>query len=205
MKLLAACALVLGLGACHSKQPLTAPPPPLRPDPEPKVVVPTTVAPKDCEAVVAESQPKPMTFDERSIPEGMKLAEEAKGKLRMADSSEIDHSTKEQYITDAVDELITALRADPYNVTATYNLAAAYAHMNRPQCALNLLQRILQMRQHQSKRADVEAELDHLLGRKQQLDPNFSEMRKDARFRDLISKMCEGTNDANCVFGTQKK
>jgi len=28
-------------------------------------------------------------------------------------------------------------------------------------------------------------------------------MRKDERFRALIVKMCEGTNDANCVYGAQ--
>ena len=60
------------------------------------------------------------------------------------------------------------------------------------------------MRPHPSKRAEVEAHLDKLLGRKQALDPDFSEMRRDERFRELIAKMCEGTNDANCVYGAQR-
>jgi hypothetical protein len=46
--------------------------------------------------------------------------------------------------------------------------------------------------------------LDILLGRKQALDPDFSEMRRDERFRDLIKKMCDGTNDPNCVYGAQR-
>ena len=101
-------------------------------------------------------------------------------------------------------DFITALNADPYNVRATYSLAAAYARIERRQCSLNLLNRLLQMRAHQSKRADVEAALDRLLGRKQPLDPDFADMRTDDRFRQLIMKMCEGTNDPNCVYGAQR-
>jgi hypothetical protein len=29
-------------------------------------------------------------------------------------------------------------------------------------------------------------------------------MRRDERFRTLIKKMCDGTNDPNCVYGAQK-
>jgi hypothetical protein len=43
-----------------------------------------------------------------------------------------------------------------------------------------------------------------LLGRKQPLDPDFADMRRDERFRELIKKMCEGTNDPNCVYGAQR-
>ena len=39
---------------------------------------------------------------------------------------------------------------------------------------------MLQMRPHPSKRAEVEQHLDRLLGRKQALDPDFSEMRRDS-------------------------
>ena len=105
----------------------------------------------------------------------------------------------------AVDDFITALRADPYNIEATYSLSAAYATIGRYQCTINLLTRLLQMRPHPAKHADVEAHIDKLLGRKQPLDPDFAEMRKDDRFRALIQKMCEGTNDANCVYGAQRE
>ena len=64
---------------------------------------------------------------------------------------------------------------------------------------------MLQMRSHPSKHAEVEAHLDRLLGRKQALDPDFADMRRDERFRELIAKMCEGTNDANCVYGAQRE
>ena len=192
------------LTACHEKQELTAPPPPLRPDPEPVADSPKS-AQKDCEPTTADQELKPISFDERSIPEGMRLAEQGKSKLRTAASAEVDRLTREQYITESVDDLITALRADPYNVAATYSLAAAYAHIGRRQCTINLLTRMLQMRPHPSKHAEVELHLDRLLGRKQPLDPDFSEMRKDQRFRALIQKMCEGTNDANCVYGSQRE
>lgn len=192
------------LGACHEKQELTAPPPPLRPEPDPPPPPPAE-SQKDCDAIESKDELKPIGFSERSIPEGAKLAEQAKGELRTAESAEIEKLTREGYINDAVDHFITALSADPYNVTATYNLAAAYARIGRKQCSINLLTRLLQMRPHPAKHDDVEKHLDRLLGRKQVLDPDFSEMRKDARFRALIAKMCEGTSDANCVYGAQRE
>jgi hypothetical protein len=189
--------------ACGGDEKVTAPPPPLRPDPEPIESRPKA-AQKDCEPTEASSELKPISFDERSIPEGTKLAAQGSSKLRTAESAEVEKSMREQYITEAVDDYITALLADPYNVPATYGLAAAYARIDRVQCSINLLVRLLQMRPHQSKRPEVEAHLDRLLGRKTTLDPDFADMRRDKRFRDLIQKMCEGTNDPNCVYGAQR-
>jgi tetratricopeptide (TPR) repeat protein len=193
----------LSVWGCHGKQELTAPPPPLRPDPEPPP--PVVKEQKDCEPTDPQAELKPLTFDERSIPEGMRLADEGYASLNSSRSAEIDKLTREQQITDAVNSFITALAADPYNVKATYGLAAAYARIGRKQCSINLLTRILQMRPHYSKHAEVELSIDHLLGRKQVLDPDFADMRRDDRFRTLIQKMCEGTNDANCVYGAQKE
>lgn len=202
--LVAAIAVALLGAGCHEKQAATPPPPPLRPEAEaapPK----SAAAQKDCEPIDADHESKPLSFDARSIPEGTRLAEQGKAKLRTAQSAEVTRPTREDMVTQAVDDFITALRADPYNVEATYSLAAAYATIGRYQCTINLLTRLLQMRSHASKHAEVEAHIDHLLGRKQILDPDFSEMRKDDRFRALIQKMCEGTNDANCVYGAQRE
>jgi hypothetical protein len=198
-------ATVAALG-CGGKQVATAPPPPLRPEADPAPVSKAAaVTQKDCEPIDADHENKPLGFDARSIPEGVRLAEQGKTKLRSAQSAEVSRPTREDLTTQAVDDFITALRADPYNVDATYSLAAAYAIIGRHQCTINLLTRLLQMRPHPSKRADVEAHLDKLLGRKQTLDPDFAELRKDDRFRTLIQKMCEGTNDANCVYGAQRE
>ena len=194
-------AALLGAG-CHGKQELTAPPPPLRPETEAATTKQTIQ--KDCEPADAAVAVKPLGFDERSIPEGNRLAEQGRAKLRTAQSAEVTRSTRENMVTEAVDDFITALLADPYNVSATYSLAAAYATIGRAQCTINLLTRLLQMRAHPSKHAQVEQHLDKLLGRKQVLDPDFAEMRKDERFRALIQKMCEGTNDPNCVYGAQR-
>lgn len=187
---------------CHEKQELTAPPAPLRPEPEPKAD--TTVA-KDCEPTDPSMELKPIQFDERSIPEGQRLADQAYSTLAGANSAEVDRLTREQHQTDAVRDFLTALAADPYNVKATYGLAAAYAKIGRKQCAINFLTRMLQMRPHASKKVEVEAFIDKLLGRKQPLDPDFMEMRRDKGFRELIAKMCEGTNDPNCVYGAQRE
>lgn len=189
------------LVGCGSKGELTPPPAPLRPPPEP--VVETKPVSKDCDPIDPDDELKAISFDERSIPEGMKLAEQARAELKTAESAEVAGATREQYITDAVEHFITALRADPYNVQATYGLAGAYARIGRKQCSLNMLTRLLQMRPHPSKRPDVELMLDRLLGRKGALDPDFSSMRADDRFRALIQKMCDGTNDPNCVYGAR--
>jgi hypothetical protein len=194
-----AAALLVG---CHEKQELTTPPPPLRPEPEPAL---ESVVADDCQATDPATELKPLSFDERSIPEGARLAEQGYAKLNQGNSAEANRRTREDLQTEAVEDFITALAADPYNIRATYGLAAAYAKIGRKQCSINMLTRMLQMRPHPSKREEVERYIDRLLGRRQALDPDFSDMRRDGRFRELIAKMCEGTNDPNCVYGAQKE
>jgi len=117
--------LLVVLVACAKQQTVTPPPPPLRPEPEPLPPKPTATAPKDCAPADPKLEPPAIAFNERSIPEGARLAEEAKGKLKLAEGAEVERALREQYTTDGVAQLITALKADPYNVTATYTLAAA--------------------------------------------------------------------------------
>ena len=193
-------ALTLAAG-CAGQQELTPPPPPLRPDPVPTV---EKKQGKDCDE--KPSTLKPLEFGQRSIPEGIRLAEEGHRNMVSSETAEIDRSTREAYITEAVKNFITALAADPYNVQATYELAAAYAHIGRSQCSLNLLDRLFQMRSHRSKRDEVEAAMDRLLGRRgARLDPNFADLRLDEKFRKMISEICEDQNDANCVYGSGGK
>lgn len=189
---------------CAHKQDVTPPPPPLRPEAEPAPPKVDVSARKDCDPLTPTDELKPIDFDQRSIPESNRLADQAKTLLKTAEGAETARSLREQHTTEAVAKLITALQADPYNVDATYSLAATYARIGRKQCALNLLTRLLQMRPHASKHKDVEDHLDRLLGRKQSLDPNFADMRADPGFRELIKRMCDGTNDPNCVYGAQR-
>lgn len=186
------------LTGCAAHAPLTPPPPPLRPEAEPAPAAAGATARKDCDALDPNYELKAIGYEQRSITEATKLAEQAKAKLRIAESSESDRATRELNLTASVDDFITALRADPYNVTATYNLAAAYARIGREQCSLNLLTRLVQLRGHPSKRAEVELHFDRLLGRRGALDPDFAELRRDDRFRQLIARMCEGVADASC-------
>jgi hypothetical protein len=196
---------VIAVAACGGSQHPTAPPPPLRPKP---IVQPTQAKPQvtktDCRPIEPDRQLPAKTFNERSIPEAQKLAAEGLSKLQAAEGN-ADKPSREKLISDAVDTFITALLADPYNVNATYNLAAAYARIGRKQCSVNLIERLLQMRDHPSRKVDVEAKIDRLLGRKRvALDPDFDDMRADARFRTLIEKMCSNsTEDPACVFGSQ--
>lgn len=186
--------------ACQAQR-LTAPPPPLRPEP---AATEQVAEQTDCEATDPQSELRPLAFNERSIPEGRRLSDLGTANLSAWRNPEVPRITREQQLTDAVKAFITALAADPYNVKATYGLAAAYSRIGRTQCSINLLIRILQMRPHASKRGEVEQHIDHLLGRRQALDPDFMDMRRDERFRRLIQKMCEGSRDPNCVYGAQK-
>lgn len=199
--LVAVFAAVVACGACQGQNRPTAPPPPLRPEP---ALTPAGEEQKDCEPTDPTTERSALSFNQRSIPEGRRLAEQGFASLNAWRNPEVPRITREQQLTDAVKAFITALAADPYNVKATYGLAAAYARIGRAQCSINLLTRILQMRSHSSKRAEVEQYIDHLLGRRQALDADFMDMRRDERFRRLIQKMCEGSSDPNCVYGAQQ-
>jgi hypothetical protein len=178
-------------------------PPPLRPAAETTGTGASAVAKDDCEPTDPADEDPAKSYDQRSIPEAEKLARSGMSKLRGAESREVDGPTRDNLLVEAVDDFITALIADPYNVNATYNLAAAYARIGRQQCTINFLKRLLQMRTHPSKRAEVESRIDRLLGRKKQaLDADFNGMRRDVRFRVLIERMCEGSGDVECVMGS---
>jgi len=197
--------LAMALVGCGGAQKAPPPPPPLRPAPIAKPP-PTAVGPTDCDPAAPSRGLPAKIFQQRSIDESRKLAAAAVAKLQASSAPGIDRAARDQLLQEAVDGFITALLADPYNVNATYNLAAGYARVGRRQCAVNLLTRLIQMRNHHSRRDEVEGKLDRLLGRKRtQLDPDFNSMRDDDRFRALIAKMCEGSNDPACVFGTQPK
>jgi hypothetical protein len=198
-------ASTLVFGACGGKD-VPAAPRPFRPaqveappDPGPSR---RPAEPTDCAPPRPLDAEPALTYGQRSIPEAEGLAREGIAALKAAEQPNVDRATYEESLDEAVDALIKALRADPYNVNATYSLARAYARIDRPQCSINLLQRLVQMRSHPSKRKQVEEKLDELLGRNRQpLDGAFRDLRDDSRFRDLIAGICSGNDDPGCVYG----
>lgn len=196
--LLAACALSIAAG-CKSKPPVTPPPPPFRPEP---VAKPVAAAVKtDCDPPDPALMPDAKTYAERAprIQEAQRLSEEGLAKLQAAEGSSLDPASREDLITDSVSTFLDSLAADPYNVNSTYNLAAAYARIKRKQCAYNMLDRLIQMRNHTSRSGEVNQKLDRLLGRnKTPLDPDFRELRSEPTFDCLINNIGT-TNPQNCL------
>ena len=187
--LLAALPLAVG-AACHQQTgPIEPAPPPRRPT-EIKVKRDRPRV-EDCQPVDVRSSPASMPYRERSISEARNLADQGFTFLKQSEERALPRTDRERYLTEAVDRFITALLADPYNVHATYNLAAAYARIDRPQCAVNLLARLVELRKLQSHQAAVEEKLDRLLGRSKfrgRLDPDFYEMRDMEIFRELVKR-----------------
>jgi hypothetical protein len=181
-------AAVLAFAACGGGTKVKSAPPPLRPEPR-KMAVEPQVTRDDCEPVSPSEGPAPLTFAERSIEEAENLANQGSALLQQGTARGAEPVGGEQMLEQAVHRFITALLADPYNVNATYNLAAAYARIGRAQCAVNLLARLVPLRKLPSQSARVEEKLDRLLGRKGykgRLDPDFFELRDDPRFRELV-------------------
>lgn len=186
MKPLALCVFTLCFAAaCASATPKPAPPP-RRPLP-----MAQKEAPKDCMPWSIAALPPAVPHDRRSIEESENLAEAASQLLGASQDRGKPLDVRQRLMTDAVDRLITALLADPYNVEATYVLAATYARIGRAQCAVNLLGRLGALEKLPSLRAAASAKIDLLLGRGEfrgRMDPDFFELRDDPRFREVVAK-----------------
>lgn len=196
---IAALAMAFAAG-CKSKPPVTPPPPALRPEPE-KAAGPAAPTKTDCDPPDPSMTPDAKTYAERAprIDEAKRLSEEGLAKLQAAEGSSLDPASRETLITDAVSTFLDSLSADPYNVNSTYNLAAAYARIGRKQCAYNMLERLIQMKNHASRTVEVNQKLDRLLGRnKTPLDPDFRDLRSAATFDCLINNI--GTNTPKNCF-----
>ncbi len=135
------------------------------------------------------SLPPAVQYRDRVISESNNLTSQGKRALRRARSRSA--STREKAIQTATAMFINALAADPYNVDATYHLAATYARVGRSQCAVNLLDRLAQLGQLRSYKAAVRAYADQLFGRgryRDRMDSNFRKLRGDQRFRVVARK-----------------
>lgn len=187
----ALCTIALVLAGCGGG-PIKEAPPPLRPKPKPTPPKTTNHKRVDCEAINLATELPALKYDERSVEEGQNLAEQGFDLLKGSESRSVSRPERERLITQSVRRFITALAADPYNVHATYNLAAAYARIGRDQCAVNLLARLAALRKLASQKAAVEAKLDRLFGRGQydgRLDPDFLKLRDDPRFREVAKDL----------------
>jgi hypothetical protein len=179
-------AAAIGLAACGGGKVRSAPPP-LRPEPR-AVQDQHTDSRTDCEPLTPSDGPAPLSYDERSISEAENLANQGLELLERAGARDASEPERERLVEQAVHRFATALLADPYNVHATYNLAAAYARIGRGQCSVNLLARLVPLRKLPSHQPRVEDKLDRLFGRgkyKGKLDPDFFDLRDDPRFREL--------------------
>ena len=190
----ARCALLVAAavaaGACGGGQARPAPPP-LRPEPRaaPDHGVETRT---DCDPISPSAGPAPLSYEERSIAEAENLANQGFDLLERAAAPDAGEGERERLLEQSVHRFVTALLADPYNVHATYNLAAAYARIGRGQCAVNLLARLVPLRKLPSHQARVEEKLDRLFGRgkyRGRLDPDFFDLRDDPRFRELARSL----------------
>jgi hypothetical protein len=187
--LLVAFAVVFAVG-CGSAGPVPVAPKPFRPTAKP--VVKPKPQQTDCPATVIETLEPAVPYEKRVIVESNNLSTQAIKQLADANKEGMPAPDREALFIEAVDGLKTALVSDPYNVAATYYLAGAYASIERPQCSVNLLQRLARLRKLASHTAGVEARVDRLLGRnnyKGRLDPAFDHMRADDRFRMVVEKL----------------
>jgi hypothetical protein len=192
-------ASLLGAAGCKSKPPLTPPPAPFRPEPVAKAAPPAPTK-TDCDPPDPSLQPDAKTYAERAprIEEARRLSEEGLAKLQAAEGASLDPASREQLITDAVQSFLDSLSADPYNINSTYNLGAAYARIGRKQCAYNMLERLILMRNHATRSVEVNQKLDRLLGRnKTPLDPDFRDLRSEKTFDCLINNIGT-TNPQDC-------
>jgi hypothetical protein len=194
-------AAVVAVCACSKKGPVTPAPEPRRPK-EVKVQKDDS-APADCRPTDPRALPPSVSYKERSTIEAKNLAEQGFTLLQQAEDSKVPRIERENMVTEAVDLFITSLAADPYNVHATYNLAAAYARIGRSQCAVNLLERLVELRAHRSQKDEVEAKLDRLLGRgkyRRKMDPDFRRLRDMEIFRAVIKKFCPSLSSDSPLY-----
>jgi hypothetical protein len=146
--------------------------------------------PKDCDPMKASDGPPPKVYKDRSIDEAAGFADAGLKLLLEAEDAAMAVPDKQAHIVAAVQKFHNALAADPYNVKATYNLAAAYARVGRNQCALNLLQRLVEMSTFPSQKEEVQDAANRLFGRgkkwKDQPDPDFDRLRTNEAFRTIV-------------------
>lgn len=185
--------LLAGLvaGGCSSAAQIAPAPPPRRPPENKAEAVARAKVPEDCKPTDLRTLPASLSYRERSIVEAKNLADQGFDLLKRSESPKLPRPEREENLNEAVERFLTALKADPYNVHATYNLAAAYARIDRAQCSVNLLERLAALHKLPSQHDEVEDKLDRLLGRnryRNAMDPDFRDLRELDSFRAVVRK-----------------
>jgi hypothetical protein len=167
-------------------------PPAAKPRRPPQKPVEPVASSADCPKVVPEQLPASVPYEQRSRSEAANVAAAA-GKL-LADGLKPGQppAEMERLVTDAVAQFIVALKADPYNVSAHYSLAGAYARIGRKQCSVNLLERLALLRKLPSFTPEIEGKVDKLLGRnafRGAVDHDFDAIRADDAFREVVKQL----------------
>jgi len=180
------------LAACGSSGPSAARDP-LRPRPTPiKKVEMVRSTPGDCDPVKPSEGEPARVHKDRSVEEAQAIATQGLELLQRSDKP-VPEPEKNALLEQAVAKFHTALAADPYNVRATYNLAAAYARIGRAQCSINLLWRLTELSAWPSQAAAVKESVERLFGRgkkwKGNPDPDFDRLRGDERFRAVAKEL----------------
>ncbi len=196
--------LLLCASACASGKAAGPAGDPLRPEAKalPPVVAvqdkvpvsqPAAQAADDCEAVAPnQSPPPPKAYKDLDIKGGAAQADQGLRELIQSEKN-IPPEDVAAKIEGAVQKFFGALAADPYNINATYNLAAAYARIGRNQCALNLLARMAAMKDFPTRKKAIAAKADRLFGRgkkwKDKPDPDFQALRGKPEFESIVAKL----------------
>jgi hypothetical protein len=191
--------VALILGACAPAVVATGASQPMRPKPktlEPPPPPVTYGPPTDCAPVAGRTGGEAIPFKAQRRGEAEALASDGLAALISSeDPQDPGGAPHDQYISrfeTAVEKFLLALELDPYNVKATYNLAAAYARLGRKECALNLIDRLNEMRAFPSRKKDVDDAFFRLFGSggkwKGKPDPDFDLLRNHPRFTQVTGK-----------------
>jgi hypothetical protein len=143
----------------------------------------------DCAVVEPSQGPPPKSYKDLSVTEAEAYAKQGLEIQVRSEKIGLPEQEWRGMLKQASDKYFTALAADPYNVKATYNLAAAYGRIGRCTCAENLLARLNAMKAWGSVKVAVDDAGDRLNGRagkwKDRPDPDLDRCRTDERFRAI--------------------
>ena len=147
---------------------------------------------------IPQHELKPISFDQRSIPEGMRLADQAHAKLN-GRRERRGRSPDARAVLRPTRSMTSSPRSRPTRTTSRRRTASPPPTRRSAgkQCSINLLTRMLQMRTAPEQAAPRSRPvIDRCSAASRRSIPTSPTCAATSRFRELIAKMCEGTNDA---------